>query len=101
MKKENTIRESFILVIVMVVIVLVFTFVGYWDSVSDRRAKDREAYYRQTDSIMKRNQILKQALQKPGGSMESVNDKLNPKTKLSDLEKDIKKKSKYSKSNLF
>ena len=92
MEKEHPIREGVILVIVMVIIVLVFTLVGYWDTISERRDKDREIYYQQSEKVMKKYQRHNSELHRSKGGAEGVNDNLNPKTKLSDLDKEDKVK---------
>jgi type II secretory pathway pseudopilin PulG len=90
MEKENTFREGILLVIVMFIIIALFTIVGYWDSISERREKDREAYFEQSDAQLRKQQMNSQKYRTIGNAG-NVNDHLNPKTKLSDLEADSKK----------
>ncbi|MBN2830349.1 MAG: hypothetical protein JXR56_08515 [Candidatus Cloacimonetes bacterium] len=87
MEKEHTIRESVFLVVAMAVIIIIFTIVGYWDSISERREKDREAYYEQTDALIKKQQ-RETDMYRTIGNTGSVNDGINNKTKLSDLDKE-------------
>ncbi len=88
MKKDNTIKESTILVIVMILIIALFTIVGYWDSIGERQAKDKAEYYKKADAMQKKMERQKKESFDRIGTSGGVNDFVNPKTKLSDLEKE-------------
>ncbi len=88
MRKDNSLKESTILVIVMVVIIAIFTLVGYWDSIGERTIKDREEYYRRADAMEKKMERMRKENIDTIGNTGSVNDNVNPKMKLSDLEKE-------------